>query len=143
MIRDSRHMHGAALLTTPEQVREHWRAHESQRAALGGFAERWDCTELEQTGETVPGYVSDSRWVADCPHCNGGIACWPAMPDGCCYDCGRIFLIELPSSQQRAAAEAVLEKREPSHRHWKPWEQDVRDLQAESARRGVDFTREL
>lgn len=139
MIRDSRHLHGAATLATPEDVREHWAAHEAKRAELGGFARR-DGVELEQTGETLPAYVSDGRWVADCPHCNGGIGCWPAMPDGCCYDCGRVYAIEFPPSRDLGAAVSVLEKRPEEARHWKPWEQDVADLKAENAVHGVDFT---
>lgn len=114
-----------------------WAVHEAQRVALGGFANRPGATALEPSGETVHAYVSDSRWVADCPACNGGIACWSAMPDGCCYDCGRVYQVAFPPSRDLGAAVAVLEKRPENARHWRPWEQDVADLKAENVVRGV------
>lgn len=67
---------------------------------------------------TVPAYVSENRWCADCPACDAGIFCWSENPDACCLRCGSVFRVEWPA--EKAAAEKVLEDRPPANRHWQP-----------------------
>jgi Zn ribbon nucleic-acid-binding protein len=61
-------------------------------------------------------YVSDNRWVANCPECNGGIAAWDENPHGCCLDCGHVYVVKFPKDYK--IAEALLLQRPPEHRHW-------------------------
>lgn len=135
-------MHGSKRLETAEEVRAEWAGWASRLAGHGGFANRdGDDVALEVTGEQTAAYVSDGRWVANCPACNGGIAVWVGMPDGCCYDCGRVWLIVFPAAKDVARAEVVLDKRPGGNRHWRPDKgETVDDLKAENAVRGVDFT---
>lgn len=73
-----------------------------------------------ETEDSVAAYVSDNRWVADCPACHGGIACWPANHRGACLDCGRIYQIDFPRDRQRI--EAALIQRPTRNRNWLPGE---------------------
>lgn len=66
---------------------------------------------------TLPAYVSDNRYVANCIACNGGILLakngregWP------CWDCGTVYRIEWP--QELAEAEAALRERVPRLRNY-------------------------
>lgn len=51
----------------------------------------------DEEGRTVVPYVNHGRWVADCPACNGGMACWEENPEACCLDCGRVYQVGEPS----------------------------------------------
>lgn len=134
-IRDSRHLHGPVDLTTPEQVRQAWSVWEAHRAQLGRFPVR-DAVVLEAALERVAAYVNDNRWLADCPFCNGGIACWVQMSDSCCFDCGRVYQVDYPSEQEFKDAVASLERRPFRARFWKPWEQSAQDLRFENIEHG-------
>ena len=79
---------------------------------------------------TVEAYVSENRWVADCPSCGAGIACWPVNPKACCLLCGHEFTVEFPA--EREQAEKVLEERPPANRHWQPWRESVAKLEREN-----------
>ncbi len=134
-IRDSRHMHGLPLDAQPGDVRERWLTHAAIMAARrGGFAARPSHAQLEETHVRVAAYVSDSRWVADCPACNGGVACWPEMSDGCCFDCGRIYEIVFPKDWRKGVA--LLELRPQHNRHWLPGE-SIDTLKLENLTRGI------
>lgn len=67
----------------------------------------------------VYAHVSDGRWVANCPQCNGGIACWDENPHGCCLDCGHVYSVRWPEGYKEA--ELILGTRpNPFNRHWHP-----------------------
>jgi len=137
-------MHGPRKLETPEQIHVEWDGWAVRCADRGGFANRPDNHELIPSGETTFAFVSDGRWVADCLACNGGIAVWVGMADGCCYDCGRVWQIVFPAPVDVARAETVLDKRPETNRHWHPDKgETVEDLKAENAINGIDFTEEV
>lgn len=119
-------MHGSEV-SSPSEVRLLWAAYCSSRFGKAP----------EATGASVHAYISDNRWVATCPECNGGMATWPEMEDACCYDCGRTFTVVFPDNLVEAVA--VLEERLSQNRHWFPERESIRDLQAENAVRGLDF----
>lgn len=79
---------------------------------------------------TVPAFVSENRWVADCPSCDAGMFCWSDNPECYCYRCGSVFLIEWPRDKQ--AGEQVLEERPPANRHWNPVKEPVAKLAREN-----------
>lgn len=99
--------------------------------------------EPQQVGETVMAYVSDGRWVATCPNCNGGMATWIEMEDCCCYDCGNSYLVSFPSPSVVAEAEMVLEARPQSARNWVPEAETLLDLKVENLTRGIPITGEV
>jgi hypothetical protein len=128
VIRDSRHLYGAFQHASTEEVEGAWRVYAADRGR--------DLTD-RTTDTPLDAYVSDSRWVADCP-CRGGIACWPAHEKGCCYDCLSVYRIAFPADA--AAAVAVLELRpDPATRNWFPDREDVASLKVENAVRGERF----
>ena len=66
----------------------------------------------------VQPYVSEGRWVGDCPECNGGIACWDQNPHGCCLTCGHMYpIVWHPDT---ASAAETLEVRPGRNQHWRP-----------------------
>lgn len=141
MIRDSRHMHGARVLATADEIRQAWQEHADRLAELGrGFQARDGEHGLVDTGDAVAAYVNESRWVADCPACGGGIAVWSEMADCCCYDCGRVYRAVFPPPRDVARAEAVLNARPESARNWRPDAEKVDDLKVENLVRGVPIT---
>jgi len=85
----------------------------------------------EADDRRVLAYVSENRWLADCPSCGAGISCWDQNPEACCLGCGRVFVVDWPAD--KAEAERLLEERAPSARHWLPLE-PVANLEAENAR---------
>ena len=115
MILDQRAMVGRRHHETVGDVEAAWAAY--ARKAAQEKPVGWDGRHrLLDTGDTVPAYVSDNRWVADCPACQGGIACWSQNPRGACLDCGRIYQIAFPEDRQEI--EAVLVQRPTQNRHW-------------------------
>lgn len=87
---------------------------------------------------TVAAYVNDGRWVADCPECNGGIACDPDYDRGCCLDCGTITKIRFPAQDDIDAAVWALGVRPPDGRNWNCHRgETVADLRGELIRRGI------
>jgi hypothetical protein len=138
MIRDSRTLYGPQPHETAEQIEAHWawfaEKHGRYNVILGV---REPPSELRQSKQVLQAYVSDSRWVADCP-CGGGIGCWPEHDKGCCYDCLTVYRIAFPSPSERAAAETVLLARlEPSTRNWRPdLGEELIDLKVENVTHG-------
>lgn len=137
-------MHGIDYAPSPQAVRMLWDAYYKARTADGrsGFENRPQATGFIESGVSVYAYVNVGRWVADCPFCKGGIACWSEMPDGACYDCGRIHTIVFPDAEVMAQGEEILSFRPGDHdKNWFPQVETVDDLKAENAARGVDFTK--
>lgn len=117
-IRDQRQIHAGA---TPDEQRTFW----ITNLALQGIT-------MVNDRRTLTAYCSENRWVADCPNCNGGIACWDQNPHGCCLDCGHVYTIRFPKDHHLAAA--FLEQRPPGNRHWHPHRgETIRDLERENA----------
>lgn len=69
--------------------------------------------------EPVTAYVSDGRWVADCPFDNGGIGCSPDNPSGFDFGCGTIVQVVFPSGAT-AAENILLARPRMQNRHWLP-----------------------
>ena len=108
-IKDSRHLLGPGISSTPEQVRERWQAFAQKMGeAYGGWANRPGETDLYETNEQVEAYINENRWLARCPYCNACFACWWEMPDACCYDCGRVYHVKFPKPKDRVLAESIL-----------------------------------
>lgn len=63
-------------------------------------------------------YINQSRWVADCPKCNGGMACWDHNPYACCLDCGRMYEVRWQPPTERAAVIRVIAGWPPQNRSW-------------------------
>lgn len=87
----------------------------------------------------VYAYVNHSRWVADCPLCNGAELVSPNDPRFFCGSCGNdggtFFTVVFP--KDKAAIEAELLKRSDLRsRNWNITE-SVKKLQAENKERGV------
>ncbi len=91
--------------------------------------------------ESATAYVSDGRWVADCPYDNGGIAVAPGFPSGFDMGCGTMLGIVWPDGWQEAVE--VLEARQkPTEAHWFPQHgETVSQLREENLRRGVAMRR--
>lgn len=94
---------------------------------------------LVDSVDTVDAYVNESRWVADCVECGGGMAVDVAVELAACLDCGTVYTVVVPDAATIAAAEKVLGHRRPNERHWRPNGETVADLKAENAVRGVNF----
>lgn len=138
-------MHGSGVRPDAESVRTEWEGWALRCAARGGFANRVGEHQIVDGGAQAAAYVSDGRWVTNCPACNGGIGVWVGMSDGCCYDCGRVWQIVFPSASEIGRAETVLSKRPDSGtQNWRPdLGETIADLKAENAVRGFDFTEEV
>ena len=105
-LRDQRDMHGAPTI---EAQHERWADHLARHGLT-----------MTEDRRVVIAYVSDGRWVAQCPECNGGIACWDENPHGCCLDCGHVYRVKFPADHK--IAEAILLQRPVNGRHWLPGE---------------------
>lgn len=80
-------------------------------------------------------YVSDGRWVADCPSCNAGIAIHPEWHVAGCFECYTQYQrITVPGQWQDV--EVALQPRPLRNQNWLPHE-TVSDLRIENAARGV------
>lgn len=112
---------------------------EAIRAYWGWFLkERRGGKTIRDTGATVGAYVSANNWVADCPTCGGGIACWELNPHGCCLTCGSLYQVVFPNQHQAAAQ--VLADRPPRNRHWFPNRgETVQDLKRENVAHAKDI----
>jgi len=94
---------------------------------------RQDGRELTEDRRTVVAYVNHGRWLANCPHCNGGIPCYQDR-SGVCPDCGHVYRVGWPD--ERKAIEAVLELRHlAANQNWLPHE-TVQMLVAENVAHG-------
>lgn len=83
------------------------------------WAERHALTlQLDPEQRAVVPYINLSRWVADCPNCRGGMACWDANPYTCCLTCATICEVHWQSPFERAAVIRVLAGRPVGNRNW-------------------------
>jgi hypothetical protein len=140
MIKDQRVMEARNPRAKVPEVKAAWaEISESMKRQHGGEFPNSGRTEPVQGGNTARAYVSDNRWVADCPEdgCNAGIAAWPGNSTGFCFECGTETSLEFPPDM--AAGVAVLELRPPENRHWLlidgEWEA-VDDLKAQNLLNG-------
>lgn len=104
---------------TPEGARQHWQDFNAKNGRT-----------VTDDDRLIRAHVSENRWVADCPSCGAGIACWTEYDQACCLGCGHAFTVEWPAD--RVAGEAVLEARPPANRHWKPWTEPIAKLEREN-----------
>lgn len=44
-----------------------------------------------ETGEEIVAYVNHGRWLANCPHCQAGVAILFNQSKGWCFGCGAVF----------------------------------------------------
>jgi len=125
-------MQGAAPHETPEQVRAFWELFaESQRKVGRPF-------KLTRSRKRLAAYVSDGRWVADCPECRGGVGLWRENEEACCLDCGHVYSsIDWPDASEVDEAERVLAARPTTELHWRPDSgETVDDLKVENLKHG-------
>ena len=125
MVKDQRHMSGITELSSVQQVEAFWREYMLRRGKV-----------LTQDDRPVYAYVSDSRWVADCLSCRGGIAVWSENPVGCCLDCGHVYPVVFPKDAEEAVQ--ILLRRPEENRNWMPHNgETVENLKAENIVMGV------
>jgi hypothetical protein len=141
VIRDQRRMLLGNPAATPRDVEQEWLRY-TLSAAFRGFPNRdYAYTWVEDPATELVAYVSDERWVADCPHCNGGIALWPGTTHGgACYDCGTVFRqVDYPDEETIVAVEEVFDVRPKYARHWlRNRGETLAHLQAENIAFGVE-----
>jgi hypothetical protein len=140
MIKDQREMEARNPNASRGAVRAAWGTiSESVLRQHGGVFPNSGRAEPVQGSNTAKAYVSDNRWVADCPEdgCNAGLSACPANPTAFCFDCGTEVPVVFPPKM--AEGIAVLELRPPQNRHWLlvegEWE-DVDDLKAQNLLNG-------
>lgn len=141
MIADQRDIEAGSTGATFEDVRRSWLAY-TGRPNFTGFRMRYGERNWIQTEEHVQAYISDNRWVADCPYeyCNAGMMVSPGHEYCACYDCGHIYLVDFPEDLKTAVE--VLEARSVlSSRNWNPRTEKVSDLKAENKKRGLPLKR--
>jgi len=107
---------GADKAVTGRSVERFWAAY----GARNGFPATGRNTP-QPDGRTLNAYVNHSRWVADCPVCNGGLAVNPDMPSGCCLDCGTVYTIRFPTDPD-AVERTLCERPNLTNRNWQPGE---------------------
>ena len=135
-LRDQRTMVGPRVHASVAEVEFAWEEHVREhglpiRARAGEYSR-----ELRQSDQSLAPYVDGGRWVADCPGCRGGIACWPENPRACCLGCGTIYPVRFPSRQAIDAATLALVVRPDERRGWYPWRESVEDLERENLAHG-------
>jgi hypothetical protein len=92
----------------------------------------------QDSAAPLPAYVSDNRWVADCPNCGAGIAVWEGQARTPCLECGHEYAIDFPPEAERRRAERILARRPRKHRHWLRDRGETADtLAAENRAHGV------
>lgn len=65
--------------------------------------------------------VNHNRWTAVCPECSSGVTTGRLWKESRCFGCGAIF-VDTQWPVDMPAIEAILLKRPPNARHWKPGE---------------------
>lgn len=73
----------------------------------------------EDSREVVP-YLNAGRWVADCPACGCGMACWDRNPYTCClgWRCGRMFKVRWQAPPVRSEVMRLLAGWPEGNRNW-------------------------
>jgi hypothetical protein len=124
MILDQRQMSGASLHGSVQSVKDFWVQHAENMQQRVGFMfdRRRDATGYERSSQPLTPHVSQGRWCADCPRCNGGIALWKENDEACCLDCGTIYnQVAWPSDEDLLTIEnamALIDS--PTNRNWRP-----------------------
>jgi hypothetical protein len=78
---------------------------------------------IDERPDVVPAYVNHGRWLADCPHCRGGMVVHPQWPDARCLDCGAVYAaIAWPPPDDFARIEDLLVVRPMVKQNWYPAE---------------------
>lgn len=136
-------MSGPTLRATREDVEAFWEEHAAARVERGfpPYATAPNRNAAVKSRQHLTAYVSDGRWVAQCPggpngSCNGGIAAWPEHAYGCCLDCGTVYPIDFPAAHTIAEATEALLARPPENRHWRPDEETPEQLRHENIEHG-------
>lgn len=104
---------------------------------------------LKRSSVALPAYVSDGRWVVDCP-CGSGALASHEWAVAICPDCGTIHPAAFPDD--REMVEAVLVARPARNRHYFPHEdtaerrglaraERLEDLEDENVAHGYDVGR--
>jgi hypothetical protein len=126
-------MHGAVPLASVEEVRAFWELYVERHRQAGRPL------ELHRSRKKLHAYVSDGRWVAECPECGGGVALWQENPEACCLDCATVYSkIGWPHEREIMEAERVLAARPTNQLHWRSHEgETVEDLKIENIVRGL------
>lgn len=127
-------MIGMTPLESQADVVQAWNSYVSH-PNFSGFIDGRPGRDLIEDDREVIAYVSDGRWVADCPQtfCMGGIACWPEHKVACCLDCGHVYKVKFPSKKTREEAELILSQRPLENQNWRPdLGEKVRMLAAEN-----------
>ena len=91
--------------------------------------------------QSVPAQVNDSRWLVQCPNCNGAQVVSKADPRFFCVDClnpqvGGAWLRVTWPTDPAGIEQALLVRPVPTTRAWVPGE-TVGDLVAQNAANGV------
>jgi Zn ribbon nucleic-acid-binding protein len=136
-IRDQRGMLGASVhddLASVDAFLEWWAS--TQGFVNSPLPDGRPGVSIVDDQRSVSAYVSDNRWVANCPHCRGGIAVWSENPHGVCLDCGHRYAVDFPPPALLDAAVEVLESRAPENRHWDPQTETVASLVTENVEHG-------
>jgi hypothetical protein len=89
---------------------------------------------LTRSGQTLDAYVSDGRWVADCP-CRGGIVASREMAEAACLDCGTVYAIRFPENAGEIEA-VLLARPRKENQNWRPGE-TLADLRSENRNHGI------
>lgn len=106
----------AHRVTSPEHYVDWAR---TAHVGLGGKA-----SDVRESGLTLDAYVSDGRWVVQCP-CGNGPSAHPEWKIAVCVECGAIHRVGMPRDH-RAAEAVLLARAHPHERHWFPTDETAR-----------------
>jgi hypothetical protein len=130
-------MSGLGVKRSAAEVRGFWEKYAND-ALFPGWVDGRQGRKLVTDKRRPLVYVSDNRWVADCPNCGGGIAVWSDHKEACCLDCGRIYRPQFPSKAEAERVKEILRLRPFVNRHWRRQEgETVEQLIAENIEMGV------
>lgn len=80
--------------------------------------------DVAPSGLTLDAYVSDGRWVVQCP-CGNGPSAHPEWKIAACVECGAVHGVRVPRDWRRGEA-ALLGREHPHQRHWFPTDETAR-----------------
>ena len=80
--------------------------------------------DVRESGLVLDAYVSDGRWVVQCP-CGNGNSAHPRWGIAACVECGAIHGVRFPANWERAER-ILLEREHPHQRHWFPTDEIAR-----------------
>lgn len=75
-------------------------------------------TALVDQDDHASVYVSDNRWVVDCPICGSGVAVGRQRRKWPCWECGTVIVADWPTPAEEKAVVAALIERIPRLRNW-------------------------